>query len=72
MTDNANRHCPLCKEVFLPHETALFYSGRCNLAKIYLSDGYVLVHHECAEQYPTTSELVKALTEGKEDFSHME
>ncbi len=64
--------CPVCKERILPHELALFYGGKDNLAKIYLKEGYVLVHFECLEKYPSMSELVKDITGGEEDLSYLE
>jgi hypothetical protein len=67
-----NEICPVCKEKFLPHETALFFSGRCNLAKVYVDDTFYLVHHHCVEEFKTHGELVKRLSDGKKDNSYLE
>ncbi len=64
--------CPVCKERILPHEVALFFSGRDNLVKIYIKDDYILVHHECLKKYESVSELVKEITGGKTDLSYLE
>ncbi len=64
--------CPVCKKKILPHEVALFFGGKDNLAKIYLKDDYVLVHFECLEKYDSVSELVKDITGGEIDLSYLE
>ncbi len=65
-------YCPVCKEKIKPHEVALFFGGKDNLAKIYIKEDYVLVHFECLEKYESVSELVKDITGGEIDLSYLE
>lgn len=67
-----NEICPICNEVFLPHETALFLSGRCNLTKVYIDNTFFLIHPECEETFETRGDLVKFLSKGKVDNSYLE
>lgn len=69
---NFNDKCPICHEHFLPHETALFFSGRCNLAKIYVDDVSYLIHLHCVDTFKTHSDLIKFLSNGKKDNSFLE
>jgi len=67
-----NDICPVCNEHFMPHEIALFFSGRCNLAQIYIDDISLLVHHHCVEKFKTHNNLIKFLSGGKKDNDYLE
>ena len=66
------RVCPVCKEMILPHEVALFFSGKGNLVQMRVEKAVVLVHFECADSFETRSELLRFLTDGKSDLSWLE
>ena len=63
--------CGICQKPLMPHETALFRSGKGNLIQVHTKKGLVLVHWECASPYRTTSELVRAVTGGAEDLDYL-
>jgi len=64
--------CPVCDERLLPHELALFHSGKGNLIQIHTRKGPVWVHPECAEKFETRNQLVQFVTEGADDHSWLE
>ncbi|NOY23428.1 MAG: hypothetical protein GXO70_07950 [Acidobacteria bacterium] len=64
--------CPVCKETILPHEVALFFSGKGNLVQMRIGVEVVLIHQECADSFETRSDLLRFLTDGKEDLSWLE
>ncbi len=66
------RSCPVCGEKILPHEEALFFSGRGNLVQMWVGERVVLIHRECADSFETRSELLRFLTRGKADLSWLE
>jgi len=66
------RICPVCKKTILPHEVALFFSGKGNLVQMRVEEDVVLVHWECADSFETRSHLLRFLTNGKDDLSWLE
>ena len=63
--------CGVCRKPLLPHETALFRSGRGNLIQLHTRSGPVLVHWECASAFRTTSDLMRAVTGGMEHIDYL-
>ena len=70
--NEAAMKCPVCKETILPHETALFFSGKGNLVQMRVRESIVLIHSECADSFETRSDLLRFLTDGREDLSWLE
>ena len=70
--ENNSDKCAVCDEVILPHEKALFLSGRGNLVQIQWSGRTFLIHPECAQDFPTRSELFRYVTGGEADLSWLE
>ncbi len=64
--------CPVCKKTILPHEVALFFSGKGNLVQMRTGTEVVLIHQECANSFETRSDLLCFLTDGREDLSWLE
>lgn len=66
------KKCGICQKELLPHEVALFHSGKGNLVQLHTGDGIVLIHWACAEPYETTSELLQAVTGGRQNLDYLE
>jgi hypothetical protein len=67
-----NTKCPVCQEGILPHEVALFYSGKGNLVQMRVAERVILVHEECADSFDTRSQLLQFLTDGKHNLNWLE
>ncbi|PJB83061.1 MAG: hypothetical protein CO090_01765 [Acidobacteria bacterium CG_4_9_14_3_um_filter_49_7] len=70
--NSETRICPVCRTVILPHEVALFFSGKGNLVQMRVEEDVVLIHEECADSFETRSKLLSFLTNGKDDLSWLE
>jgi len=70
--NDQGRECPICKETILPHEIALFFSGRDNLVQLRVGNEIILLHRHCADSFETRSSLLRFLTNDKEDLSWLE
>ncbi len=64
--------CGVCRKPIAVHEHTLFLGGFPNLVRFHTSSGEILVHDTCAQKFETRSELLRFLTDGKEDLSYLE
>ncbi len=67
-----DRKCGICHKPFMTHEVALFHSGKGNLVQVHTDKGIVLIHWSCAQPYETTSELLQAVTGGRQNLDYLE
>lgn len=74
MTDptRPSAFCGVCGEPIAVHEHTLFLGGFANLVRFHTASGEILVHDTCAQKFETRSELLRFLTNGKEDLSYLE
>ena len=64
--------CGVCRKPIPIHEHTLFLGGFGNLVRIHTGPGDYLVHDTCFAEFKTRSELVRFLTDGREDLSYLE